>query len=258
MTTFRDQLEEVDSELVPLTEPDTISQLLATLRLKYPPTQAVGQNGGRAWDYSGLVLREQGRLHEALAVHCAHYEHLLEGQQPGARIHKGTPLVRISDCFGALGYRVHAQRYLMLTLCEDAIQGNGVISAQNTGVYFRLVLGGVTAEQLQAYAADFFELATQLPDDALFPEALLQRLDDDDWLTAFPSEAEALFYRVNPNYTRYLLAKMGDRSGKTLELFAQYLMSCMAGCRARTRMRSGSTDYDIVRSEEHTSELQSL
>ena len=153
--------------------------------------------------------------------------------------------MRISDCFGRLGFKVHAQRYQMLTLCEDAILGQGTISPQMSGVYFRLVLGGVPANKLQSYAADFYKLATCLPDDALFPEALLQRLDD-DWLTALPSDAEALFYRVNPKYVQHLIDRIGDRTGNALEALAQYLMSCMAGCRARTRARSRSTDYDVV------------
>ena len=148
MSDVREALERIDPALLPLTKPDMLGELLATLRKNYPPQQAAGEPGLHAWDYSGCVLQEERRWHEALAVHWAHYQHLLAGQQ-GARIHKGTPLVRVSDCFNSLGYRVHAQRYLMLTLCEDAIQGSGTISPQKAGVYVRLVVGGVTDERLQ-------------------------------------------------------------------------------------------------------------
>jgi hypothetical protein len=192
--TIRDTLNAVDEALFPLVEQtDGTEELISILQQKYPERQAAGDNGHMAWDYSGQALFRNNRVHEALAVHWEHYQQLLAGQHGSSRLHKGTPLVRISDCFGALGFRVHAQRYQMLTLCEDAIQESGTISPKTSGVYFRLVLGGVPAKKLQSYAADFYKLATDLPDEALFPEALLQRLDD-DWLTALPSEAEALFY----------------------------------------------------------------
>ena len=133
----------------------------------------------------------------------------------------------------------------MLTLCEDAIKGEGSVSPHTDGVHFRLLSRGVTDEAMQLYAKQVFAKATAMPDEKLFPEALLQRLDD-DWLTEFPSANEALFYRVNPKYAEYLLSKFGDRSGKALELLAQYLMSCMAGCRASSASQSFSTDYDVV------------
>jgi hypothetical protein len=138
----------------------------------------------------------------------------------------------------------------MLTLCEDAIKGKGEISPQTTGVYYRLIWSGVSHDRLSQYATKFFKLSQSLPDQARFPEALLQRLDT-DWLTEVPSENEAFFYQVNPIYAEYLLRKLGDGTGEALELLAQYLMSCMAGCRTRRRERSGSlTDYDMVCSME--------
>jgi len=39
---------------------------------------------------------------------------------------------------------------------------------------------------------------------------------------------------------------VGDPSGKTLELLADYLLSVITGCRTYRRRRSHSTDYDIV------------
>jgi hypothetical protein len=241
-----DQLNALDAELLPLiNQPDQINELIALLQRKYPPPQAAGGTGLQAWDYSGLVLSSRRRFHEALQVHWEHYQHLLQGQQAGSRVHKGTPLVRIGDCYGYLGYRVHALRYLMLTLCEDAVQDKGTISAKTAGVYFRLILGGVTDGKMQEYAQQVFKRAGDFLDEALFPEALLQSLDD-DWLTTLPSEAEALVYRINPKYVEHLLSKLGDKTGETLEKLAKYLMSCMAGCRVRTRAKSNSTDYDVV------------
>jgi hypothetical protein len=246
---FVNHLESIDQDLAPLVkEPDAVARLMEYLPRKYPAEKASEGTGLEAWDYSGLALYATGRVHEALTIHWNQYLHLLNGQTESVRLHKGTPLVRISDCFRSLEFPVHTKRHLMLTLCEDAIAGNGEISPRTTGVYYRLIWSGVTHDQLSRYAAEFFKLSQSFPDLARFPEALLQRLDS-DWLTEFPSENEALFYQVNPIYAEYLLGKLGDGTGETLELLAEYLMSCMAGCRTRRRPLSGS-NYDIICSME--------
>jgi hypothetical protein len=224
--------------------PNAVDLLTKFLPQRYPAEVDAG-----AWDWSGFALYAAGRVHEALTIHWSHYLNLLESQTESTRLHKGTPLIRISDCFKSLGFPVHTKRHLMLTLCEDAIDGKGEVSPQTTGAYYRLIWSGVTHDQLSRYATKFFELSQSLPEQAQFPEALLQRLDT-DWLTEFPSQNEALFYRINPIYVESSLRKLGDGTGEALELLAEYLMSCMAGCRTRRRQLSGSTDYDIICSME--------
>jgi hypothetical protein len=138
----------------------------------------------------------------------------------------------------------------MLTLCEDALRANGEVSPNESGIYFRLVWGqGLPEEELRRYAKEFATLAGRSPDEALFPEALLQQVDQ-GWLTELPAPQEAAVYVVNRGWVKHLLARVGDRSGKTLELLGEYLLSCMPGCRTTRRQRSGSTDYDIVCSME--------
>ena len=83
----------------------------------------------------------------------------------------------------------------------------------------------------------------------MFPEALLQRVDD-DWMTEVPSATEAFIYSANESYVRWLLSQLGTSRGEALEFLAEYLLSCMPGCRTRRRERSGSTDYDVVCSME--------
>lgn len=90
----------------------------------------------------------------------------------------------------------------MLTLCEDAIVGQGVISPESGGVYFRLVWGhGLRDSELCRYANEFWQLSEQHPDAAGFPEAYLQRLDN-AWVTELPSADEALVYLANESYVR--------------------------------------------------------
>src|SRR2546428_7853372 len=69
-------------------------------------------------------------------------------------------------------------------------------------------------------------------------------------VTAVPSAAEAFFYLASEGYVRWLLSQLGSPDGTALEFLADYLMSCMPGCRTRRRARSGSTDYDVVCSME--------
>ena len=234
-------------DLIPLFQQrDAAARLMATLPAKYSPADVSKPTGDRAWELAGLFFLTSGRVHEALGLFWGLYQRMLEAQGTAGRVHKGMPLVWISDCFQQLGFPVHAKRYLMLTLCEDALRENGLVSPDTTGIYFRLVWGqGLPDEDLRRYAARFYELAHEIPQDAVFPEALLQRVDD-GWLTELPSANEASSYRINPQYVRHLLTKLGDGTGEALELLAEYLMSCMPGCRTRRRERSGSTDYDIV------------
>lgn len=246
------ELKSLDPALLEMLEQrSSAALLLEQLPKRYAATNVAAEGREqRAWEVVGLIHLFSGRVHEALAIFWQLYQHMLSAQQQTGQVHKGMPLVWISDCFTRLGFAVHAKRYLMLTLVEDALRERGVISPETTGTYFRLAWAyGLADQRLQGYAKQFFALAQKYPKEALFPEALLQRIDE-DWLTELPSTAEASAYRLNPQYVHHLLAQLGNGKGEALELLAQYLMSCMPGCRTMLRKRSWSTDYDIVCSME--------
>lgn len=241
------ELKDLDASLVKFTEGrDSATQFLSELPQRYTSQQvATPGNSQRAWEVVGLLHFNTGRTHEALAIFWRLYQHMLSAQIDGQYVHKGLPLVWIAECFARLNYPLHAKRYLMLTLCEDALRERGVVSPDNTGIYFRLVWRGLPDSELRRYAARFYELSQNHPREALFPEALLQRVDQ-GWVTEFPSAGEASSYWVNPLYVRHQLDQLGDGTGEALEILAEYLVSCMPGCRTMRRRRSGSTDYDIV------------
>jgi hypothetical protein len=199
------------------------------------------------WELVGRYYMVTGRLYEALAVFWKLYQQMFAAQtETGERLHKGMPLVWMADCYLLLGFAVHTKRYLMLTLCEDALREHGNVNPDTTGTYFRLVWGhGLSHLDLTRYANQFYSLTKKYPGRAFFPEALLQELDD-DWMTEYPSQREASHYRVNPVYVEFLLGDLGASAGLALERTAHYLMSCMPGCRTTRRMRSDSTDYDLV------------
>jgi hypothetical protein len=246
-------LEELQSEiqgsdeLVAALEVRDAGQRLITLLPKlYGDGRIKESSSFRAWELCGVQLMNSNRIYEALGVFWELYQHMLRAQTDAKRIHKGMPLCWIGECFTRLDFPVHAKRYLMLTWCEDAISQRGSVSPETTGAYFRLAWGyGLPDEELRRYATRFFDLSEEMPTEAIFPEALLQRADD-AWLTELPSGREASAYRINPQYPHHLLAQLGGGTGEALELLSEYLMSCMPGCRTRRRQKTPSTDYDIV------------
>jgi len=231
---------------------DSVARLLQLLP-EHISLEEIGDNPAshEIWQLAGRFYMVIGRMHEALAVFDGLYQQMLSAQAScGKRLHKGMPLVWIADCYRALRFPVHAKRYLMLTLCEDALREQGTVNPDTTGIYFRLVwAAGVPHVDITRYAGEFFALANKYPDRAVFPEALLQELDD-DWVTEYPSAEEAFHYRINQKYVQSMQGALHDDSGQVLERLAQYLMSCMPGCRAKRRVRSRSTDYDLVCSME--------
>ncbi len=240
-------------KLLPLfNQRDGAARLARTLPKVYLPKKIIeGSDECRAWELAGVFYLNQGRPYEAIPIFLALYDHMLVGQRLGKRrIHKGLPLVWIYECYFMMGFVSLAKRYLMLTLIEDAIRDKGKISSETGGVYFRFVWKhGLAVSELQRYAKEAYSMYVKNPKEGLFPEWILQDLDK-NWVTEFPILQEAAVYSANSIYMKHLIDQLGDRSGKTMERLADYLLSCMPGCRTARRRRSPSSDYDIVCSVE--------
>lgn len=203
------------------------------------------------WEAIGNFYKNQNRFHEGISIFLALYYHFLDAQnKTGNSAHKGMPLVWISDCYSALRFPVLAKRYLMLTLCEDAIRDKGIVPPNTTGTYFRMVWWhGLPNIELKRYAEKIYKLSQENPGESMYPEWIIQKLDQ-NWMTDFPSPQEFGIYRANLKYVEYMLLKLGDKSGNSFERLADYILSCMPGCRTTRRRRTSSTDYDIVCSME--------
>jgi len=231
---------------------DGATELARELPKNFDPTSVMdGLPAQEAWTSIGAFYASQNRDHEALLIYSALYDQMLVAQEErGTRYHKGTPLVWMSDCYARLGYTSISRRYLILTLVEDAIREFGKVSPDTTGVYFRLVWGGGLSDaQLKRYAEEIYRLNQESSTEALYPEWIVQHLDR-SWITQVPAPQEVGVYATNPRYIRKLLSGLGDGSGKTLELLADYVLSCMPGCRTTRRAQTGSTDLDLVCSME--------
>jgi hypothetical protein len=222
-----------------------ISDLPSLLHLQSPDLTTEH----KMWEVVGSVFRQRQRFHEALTIYSKLYDHLLAAQEAaGTWCMKGTPLVWMSDCYAAMGCTAISQRYLMLTLVEYAIAGHGEVSPTDTGVYFRIVFRGWLSDaDLKRYASEIYRLYESAPEAALYPEWVLQQLDR-EWITQVPTPQEAGVFAPNLRYIRHMIGSLGDPFGKTLESLADYLMSCMPGCRTMKRKQSPSTDYDLMNS----------
>jgi len=245
--------ERLPESLYPLLDRrDGATEFARELPKNFDPTSIMdGLPGQDTWTSVAAFYRAQGRTHEALLIYYALYDHMLVAEeQTRKRFHKGTPLVYLSDCYTNLGYVLIARRYLILTLVEDAIREFGKISPDTTGIYFRLVWGGGLSDtQLKRYAEEIYRLQQVSTTEALYPEWVVQQLDQ-SWITQVPAPQEVGVYAANPRYIRKLLSGLNDGSGKKLELLADYVLSCMPGCRTTRRVQTPSTDLDVVCSME--------
>src|SRR5262245_35882471 len=100
-------------------ERDGAARLLVELPKTLTPSR-IGEDveAHRTWELAGLYFVNSGRPYEGLALFWGLYRQMLSAQKIAGRLHKGMPLVWISDCYARLGFPVHSKRYLMLTLVE--------------------------------------------------------------------------------------------------------------------------------------------
>src|SRR5262245_10000787 len=83
-----------------LPQRDSGAILLERLPRRWRPRQvATKGKAQRAWELAGLFLLNTGRYHEALAIFWRLYQQMLTAQTSVGHVHKGMPLVWISDCF---------------------------------------------------------------------------------------------------------------------------------------------------------------
>ena len=213
------------------------------------------KHGEQLWLHLSNFYRAGDRPHEALTVLHAYYDYLLRVQQTQARrIHKGSPLVSIGQCYHDLRFPALAKRYLMLALMEDVIQSDGKeIDLRRNGCYFRLVWHlGLPHEEFARYIDEARKQQEVYEKAGWFPEALLLELDA-EWMTEAPSPEELYKCPVTLAYVDHLRQSIGDTNGLAWEKLGRYLLWCMPGCRAYGRTDSRSTDYDIVCSVDGTS-----
>lgn len=223
----------------------------------YPPSHIIHFDNHPAqgdWVRIGQLFMSQGRNHEALAIFQLLYDNLFVAQEEYRNIinkpaHKGMALYFMGLCYQAMNFPVHAKRYMMLSLIEDAARDEGKV--ETTGVFFQLVwMFGLSESLVKDYANQAYQRSLESSLGDFYPERVLQEFDRKEcnqrWMTELPSPGEALHWRINQRYYRLLLSQLGDGTGKTLQDLATYLLACMPGCRTITEADTPSTDLDVV------------
>lgn len=240
--------EDLKNHLLPI---DNLPYVLDTLRENFSPEEDMApEDIKHPWEAVGicylLILR---RLQHALTIFEAQYDAMLQLQEKRQkRIHKGMALVWISECYVEMGCPVHAKRYLMLALCEDAISTQMFESFNIAGSYWRLVhRHGISKEDFRKYLTLIIDIWKDNKDskDTWYPEWMLEKIDQ-DWMCELPSPAESWLYRVNGQYVEHLLKKLDARKNENFQILAAYILSCIPGCRIILRKRVPSEEYDML------------
>lgn len=226
-----------------------VPKLIERLLKDIPPDSITNPKNQRIWELCALFLTEnQGRLPEALRVLRAMYYQETRAELAGAnRINKGTPLHWMGVIHQLLGHHVIARKFAMLSLMGDAVILKGAVRPEDTGSFHRLVFTfGLPHKLYERYSVEAFKRASSDRRLGIFPEWILQGLDM-EWMVGYPAANEVDLYPVNRLYVNELVGRLSkDKSGRNLETLAQYLLSEMPGCRAHLRLKSGSTDYDVI------------
>ena len=193
----------------------------------------------------GEVLLANRKFQPALEVERELYMKLVAVQAENGLIwiHKGVPLYYLSLCYYQLNFPVHAKRYAMLSLAEDAVHFTSDCMETGTARMLRWFYG-LSEAKLREYigtAVQGHSVGTL----SVFPEFALDDFGQ-EWRTEYPTAQESLIYTSNHIYIEQILRSMPDKTGKKLERLAQYVLGCMPGCRTQRRRITFSTDLDLV------------
>jgi hypothetical protein len=134
---------------------------------------------------------------------------------------------------------------MFLTCVEDAIRDNGSFNRE-AGVYFRLNYHfGMSNDEIDELGRKLYEISLKNPQTVFYPESYLQ-IYGDSWKTTLTAVEEQSIWDLNPYYFQQLVASIGDGSGRSLEDLAEYLLMCLPGARVKKRVKTYSTDIDVL------------
>jgi hypothetical protein len=218
------------------------------LKTSYPK-ELLRDSAGKGvfhWDTVGHALAVRGRLHEALTIHRELYHTMCEAQKGHGWIHKGLPLVRLRDWHRSLHHPFHEERYLLLTLIEDAIREHGSITPEKGGIYHRFRWeDGRPDSEFQDLSCTAWREFNENEDLNSFPEEILGRMNPDCIKKAATCDEEDL-YEINISYASELFSRASHRDWKALEKLAAYELSCVPGFVVEQQKRTKASVFDVL------------
>ena len=196
------------------------------------------------WDMVGMWFAQQNRLHEAISIHRELYHLMCLAQEGHGWVHKGLPLVRLRDWHRRLGHPWHEERYLLLTLVEDAIRGQGLIELSTSGIYHRFRWeDGRSHDEFQTLSREIWKEYSLKREFREFPEQILARMSPHAMKTA-ATALEADIYEINPTLAGKLYQKAAAEDWRALETLAAYELSCVPGFEVSVQKPSQSSVFD--------------
>lgn len=221
---------------------------LNELRKDYfnPDNRHENTENQRVWECVALSFFNTSRPFQAITIIKELYWSILRYQiSENKRIHKGMSLVWLYEFYRHVNYTWLSRKYMFLTCVEDAIQDAGSFKRE-AGVYFRLNYHfGMSNDQINELGQKLYEIFQKNPQTVSYPEFYLQ-IFGDSWKTTLTAIEEQSIWDLNPYYFRQLLEKIGDGSGKSLEDLAEYLLMCLPGARVKKRVKTHSTEIDVL------------
>lgn len=212
------------------------------------PRESLFNSVGEAvfqWDMIGMAFGTQSRFYEAISVHKELYHLMCKAQDNHGWIHKALPLVRLRDWHKRLVHAWHEERYLLLTLVEDAIAAKGQIIPESGGIYhrFRWEDGRPDSEFRDLARASWDEFSRDL-EMREFPEEIIGRLGSNVFRRA-AAQTEADLYEINPVYASGLYERASKGDWTALEKLAAYELSCIPGLQVEVQKRTMSSVFDV-------------
>ena len=214
------------------------------------------------WQWVAKIFEKQGRIDEAKAVFETLYIVLTRIQiKSNQYIHKGMPLVWLSDYAYLSNQPWLSKRYILLTTIEDAIASRGTIDPDTTGSYWRAVRRySIQDSVFQKYANDAYKLFKKNSIFGIFPEWILFNLESDIPIE-YPSKKEIDLYPLNRPFTKYWFVNITSESikkGTPFEDFCAFLLSCMPGFEVNCRFKTGDYHFDaLIRNKANASDYRS-
>jgi len=177
-------------------------------------------------------------------------------QKHRKRIHKGTPLQYLGISHFDLNQIEQARKYHLLAFIEDLLthlQNQGQNTPNVTGL-LSTPASIVLEQRFRVSTNDLLDLQTYVLGHAVTPIPVNPETIYLEWIREVESKSrliarsrEERLYKPNLQYLRDLKKQaFSDHTGKSLELFAFYVFSCVDGFEPLFRKTTASFHFDVI------------
>lgn len=212
---------------------------------------------GLFWNGVFFKFKDNKFYNEELTLARLFLDHyLLLQQRHGKRIHKGTPLQYLGIAYFDLNQLEQARKYHLLAFIEDLITYllNQGTTPPNTTQLFSSPASIVLKQRFRVSDNDLLDLQMHVFNNGVTPIPTNPEAIYLEWFRDVESKSklvarsqEERLYKPNIPYLKELKRQaFSDPTGKSLELFAFYLFSCIDGFEPILRKTTASFHFDVI------------